>query len=1430
MGRINKALFHYKFHCFKNVHFKRLVDLTGGVTPPQLSIVHDVSDLRDMSTIASNLDDLDWLWDFDGSYQMYHSTLLNEKSFKYYKFPEDHFRTIPIGVATKLSKYRVENSKRLKVITALDGFKKTNEILNVINHKPILYFKQTGTMRQYKAVNHILSCVFDKIVQCPENYVHYIPIRISAKTYAKVDFNQILARGFNITTIGDENDPYFILLANLLTFIHHPDRHTPFHDLQAWDELKREELLKTMDVEDLEKIPPIMKRVSFLFHTDRHGCFYTIEDLKNLLENDSTIINKWLTQLGSIHHQDEEMEIVDPEVVNNLSEPEETRDVTIQVPADTGKIQEIDEQRSSMVKQVKSVINPLGISVQAAVAPPTNMDFPEASQKQPVRRVTPTRTNYTGPRERNDEYHEKLKVSSFVDEPTMRHIDEISKDYTPAQRESLIKKANAYKDITIDGRKLVDILSGTNGLKPVEGKDLSHLNGHVADPSFLENHVMDLDQEYCKHLLERDILMQTVSFNKTGMFLTDIKKEVVKNKMEDYTVYHLSFTDDKFKSHSFKTIIPNVKPDGTIISRGSVKKMFKQRFNKPICKIAPTRVALYSNYNKSLVQMAGPSRSSMVGQVNNLLLKKNPDGKIKFRQGRIADPKNVYPLELTQVASCYQWITIEDIQLSFDLKNIPYHEETGRWWLNPNRGFKRVFIDMDNVITIFDKDKLIKTTNLLAWMSEVLGVPEPQVNQWTELGVINKDIPVGIILAYKFGLEGMLKMLEVDYDTYETGTRSIPKDPDLIRVKLSDVTIVVKKYPLVNSLIVAGLNKFDLSKYSFMDLSDKEVYYSIFNNGKLSPSYLIEIDNFFNYFIDNDTHEVLVYMNEPTTVEGILIRATEMLTTMDHKQPSSVTNFRSRTHAKIPAILYNEMSKQLAASRRNNNSSGKFSINPQAVLQRVVGDALTENADINNPIGAIKDSTTFAYTGWGGRTPESFVMRDRVYADDAPGVVSEATVDSGNVAIRAQYSMDPSIVNLRGIEEPKPLEDVKTANLLSITGCLYPGASVDDGKRLNFLNIQMSQVIPVDNNQPSRVRTTFEKVVANLVKPPFAYMAEQDGKILDIDDTINMVKFEYKDGSLYTVNYGEIITRYSAAGMYINQRVAIHRNIKVGAKFKKGDPIVFNKDYFMEDPFSNHLIWMLGYRAKVALMDTDGTIDDSNIICKKLGAALKFHPIHDRQIVLSKDNVVHSFVDVGTNVNPLSVLMVFEEFEDQFTSEGKEYDEETMRVIKALNRSTPKAKNTGVVVDIKVTYTSPLKTMHPTMQKFISHVESKSNKQVKFSKGTGNELPPNEPITGLEKIGLVDVNEDTVIINYFIKDEYDSKAADKLVFGSSLKSVTSFVMDDSDYKTEDGSIEIDAVIPGLSVFNRMIPSTITLGTASMVLEALQKKLLEMYYG
>ena len=158
MARLNPQLFHFKFQCFKNIHFGRLVDISKGIEPPLATIIHDINDFEDTTEIAPSTDDLDWFWDHEGMYQMLHNTLLNPRLFTNYNIHTDtQIKHLNVGILNDLSKYGAQNVKRVKVTKNTDMFQTRSNIIDVINHRALMHMRMTGMMKAYRRMNFILS-------------------------------------------------------------------------------------------------------------------------------------------------------------------------------------------------------------------------------------------------------------------------------------------------------------------------------------------------------------------------------------------------------------------------------------------------------------------------------------------------------------------------------------------------------------------------------------------------------------------------------------------------------------------------------------------------------------------------------------------------------------------------------------------------------------------------------------------------------------------------------------------------------------------------------------------------------------------------------------------------------------------------------------------------------------------------------------------------------------------------------------------------------------------------------------------------------------------------------------------------------------------------------------------------------------------------
>ena len=373
------------------------------------------------------------------------------------------------------------------------------------------------------------------------------------------------------------------------------------------------------------------------------------------------------------------------------------------------------------------------------------------------------------------------------------------------------------------------------------------------------------------------------------------------------------------------------------------------------------------------------------------------------------------------------------------------------------------------------------------------------------------------------------------------------------------------------------------------------------------------------------------------------------------------------------------------------------------------------------------------------------------------------------------------------------------------------------------MSVQISQYIPTTHSDRARFRTGFERVTAHRVGMPFAYVAEEDGKVLDINDQIKMVTVEYKSGKRVAVEYGEIYTRHSSENFYITQPVALN-DISVNKRFRRGDVLLYNSAFYHNDPYDTQVDQHLGILATVAFIDGSKTLEDANYMSPELSEKLSIKPVMMRGIKLTKNTVVHQTAVIGTELKSTDPLMIF----DEADFGDLNLDADKLALMANLNKSIPKAKYTGKVVKIEVFHKCPISEMSPSLAKVIRSATSIKNAKANYSSNTANssEFKPGKPLEHSDKLDGFTIDNDTVYLKFYIQQQLKETSSDKVVFGAQLKSVSTSI---SKYPavTESGR-KVDAVMSATSVYNRMVPSAIYHGSMETIMEKLEENVLAAY--
>jgi hypothetical protein len=988
-----------KYTCFKKVDIpQKIITLDQDIQLPNGAILHlldnisQFNDYTDIPNIFSNPLVNNEIY----KKYIYHNSYIPDPKTDLFGINKSH-RFILTGLNKSLTDFKKQRDKITPVLNLRSTLAKNN-VLTVINHNPLWRVKLIGKLSEYYKFEIIFRSILQFItttvdIQKPQ----YIHIPLSTTIYPRNRYLVPMLRGISTNTLKIHDDYTYYLLIHFFGM---------FNSKSALDLFSK---IPT------EKYPDI----NFIFSVKDKAVIYNLADLKSIIVDTAMYRNlerhiNTLKLFGMLSTETN----VD---INNLSDDD--FDSYVNTAA--------KEQEKSKVAYLDELEN-------------TNVSKTEDSKT--------TKVSTTDTPIEHVEFHKQLE------DLTTEYIEQLE-DITPAQKTRCKKLAEKHKDIIIGNRKIDDIINTPN--PDINSVSLDFIKDDMADPSMTKSSIINLDNMYMETMFEKDLALTLTSFSSVGLFLVDYKETEQVDELSKIKHCTASYEDASGKRHTIKFKFPIVDKNGIMIVNGTKSRMKKQQINIPICKISPTRVSLVSNFNKSLVERNVAKAHDYYNFVHNYITNKaNKDKKIvhiEYNKSKYGSTK--LPYEYTSLGKHYGSITFNKYILSFDYENrynintyINKHineiktieDQYGILFGTTDVNNKLVFIDNTNVVRIVDilAKEIVHETTIIDLIFEVTDNPVPVVTEWVNLKILDKNIPIIFVLAYRYGLTNILKYIGIDYQIVDKGVR-IDKSTSDILIRFNDKTLVFNRYPLNKSLILSGLLNFQTKDLDYEYFDIKDAYYELLVSKGMSTNYIKGIDDYFDLFIDPITYDVLKSMGEPTNTKDLLIRATNMLTTEDYIDPASMKNHRLRSYERFNSILYNEMARQYASVRSKKVKDSKFSINPEATFQRIIQDQAVTLVSEINPIQDIKDTTSFTYTGMGGRTAESFVVEDRKYPDDGVGIISESTPDGGKVSIVAYTTMDPSLNDIRGMYNVDKDKHTPT-ELLSVSGCLMPGVTNDD--------------------------------------------------------------------------------------------------------------------------------------------------------------------------------------------------------------------------------------------------------------------------------------------------------------------------------------------------------------------------------------------------
>ena len=1010
----------------------------------------------------------------------------------------DRYQFMPAQLRGLINHFFSTNSEFHRTIDPMI-VDKSQSLLACYEYGPILRTIVRGQLWDYRKFDILMRTILTTIVETKFPRHHFIEIPVSSTLYTQSEYVKPLQK-VTASTLKNILDPSFYFMLHLFGYALNnvePQKEVdvPLNDVGY---LTKKDMSQYTTDSLFNRLPEgKQNEIYVILRHQHHGIIYHLPLLREYTSSTSylpTLIKQLnvLKLIASKKHTQQDLSQLKDEELDKVIEEEKNK-------------QDKDKQTSQTVPEATTLLTsevPKEAEVFMNPKKPVTFEKPHVVEKT---------------------VNKNAFFLNHLNEGTKKAVEKVKAENGSnvnyaSKSEVLIQKQMA---LTIGGKTISEHLSTPDPV--LESSTLEFLENSLPDKSMAKSTIANFDKTYLKHVAMKDLCRVLTSFNKSGLFITDIKETPQINKFNRILDYRIKLHDLNGKQHTINFQFPMVDENGTMLVNGIQSQMIKQNVDVPICKIDENRVSLASNYNKTIVQRSETVAHSFGHWIGKYLTILINQGVVKVEYGKLLIDATPLPYEYQVLSQHYLDLQVKGYKFILnyperfkgnDEKHLSALEHhlgiySGEW----KEGY--LFWDKNNTIHQTDKNgKILKSFFFIELLHSLVGdvynVPK-LLSEWCEIKILDLNIPVVFVLGFEYGLRNVFKDIKLDYKFIPSGERVNLKLNE-IAIKFADGTLIFNRYPLEKSLIASGLGKWDMSGFGFSEFDSPEGYYALLESRSIKVNYLKGISAFYEFFIDPITEEVLVDMHEPTTMKGLMIKAVELLSDMSYYPTSSMRHHRLRGYERFACFLYNEVARELASYKEKRNQKSGFSINPKSVFSRIVSDQTVHNLDVINPVHELKGLTNLTYSGHNGRTGQSFVLEDRVYAKDARGIISESTPDSGKVAINAFTSFNPRIKDIRGLCEPCEDEThLDPTNMLSAPALLMPGTTQDDGKRANFVGIQLSHHVPCENSDVGFIRTGFELTMAHRVSDTFAAAALDDGEVVSFDEKTKVFVVKYKD-------------------------------------------------------------------------------------------------------------------------------------------------------------------------------------------------------------------------------------------------------------------------------------------------------------------------------
>ena len=1020
---------------------------------------------------------------------------------------------------------------------------------------------------------------------------------------------------------------------------------------------------------------------------------------------------------------------------------------------------------------------------------------------------------------------EDIKNRKYTYNRVNKSIDNLNKNkvLTNKQARDLKEKIEAQQDIKDpygSKEKLKDILDNSKDDISLTDTETTP-NAVLFDSRLNRNTLKVLKEKYMSTQYRKDIIRVVYSIQNSNNIIEDYTIEEQANILGEIEKHNITIKSIKGRSSKVVINIPKIHPDGSYKLKGQkyILRMF--RSEKPISKIDPRTVMLATYYGKQTIAKANYKKDDLgYAIMKALVAKQEVDKNLSFLILVPPENKDIKLPNLYNIIARYvKSFRYNNIIFTFDhaeRKNIFGKmtdedliriEDKGKYVVVGNNHGTPLLMGYDNKLYRYRNNKYEEEQDIYDLIG-LRGFEGP--TEFAYVRLYSSYIPLIVVLSYYLGLTRLLTLLKSRY-RIENSNRLKPENNEMA-FKFKDCILYVERDHGRNDIIIGGLAGMAniIKEIPIKIMNSKSNFSVLFSKLGMPVNQITEIKLMEDLYVDPINAEYLEKAGEPSTYQGLLIRACELLTDDNYVNPRDIKGHAIKGYERIPGMMYHQLVQSI---RENENRSifakSKLSVNPNTIIDILQEDNANCTIDDLNPMANIKQNEDVTFLGFQGRQKEGMARDTRRRDTSEIGVISEAARDSGDVGISNYLVADPSLTDIRGNVEAIPDKDNSWSQLISTSAMLAPFLLGDDAARMNFNSIMASHIVPIANMKAPYVRTGYETMIALKAGDKFAICAIEDGTVLEVTDKSITVEYKTKGKKTYLMN--SWTSKEESGGCYTHHMTTV---FKPKEKFLKDDTLVYDSAFFEPDIFNKRrVLYKQGDIITIALSEDTETFEDSASISKEMYNRLATIVTKVKSIVIPCNTNIANMVTVGKKVTPNDIL--FDMVDSTINLDG--LDEEALAVLHDIKHGSPKAKVKGVISKVTAYYNCELEECSESLKELLKHTDKDLVKEEGY---------PGK-VTSDYKIEGKPLQEGYVQIKIYIDVTEGMGIGDKAIFGNQMKFTVGKIFDK--ITAEDGTV-IDATFRTEGFIHRIVTSPDLIGTTSEILDRLGKKAVEMYFG